>query len=241
VEHHENERETLGEETNDPLDIVPEELRHDHDFEENATLFSKSIKEQLQAALAEMWEAELYLRTFKPSEALPFEYRALVLLKKVQQASRLYVKKIGFEPTPLKPVENRLSADLSNIENQTESRTVPKERIYPSIRAGLHALQKLKSPSLPPAEETVNILQAAGRELARILSENPTRYIATLNDLRTVMTNIEHSQRLCQPCVLNVERTFWNVLPVAGHVTTKKRAPRSGLSELYLRKLAGVN
>ncbi|HEY6108904.1 MAG TPA: DUF4175 family protein, partial [Gemmatimonadales bacterium] len=61
-------------------------LEHQHDVAENTTLLAQSVKDKLQAALAQMWEAELRLRTADPRGALPFEYRALELLKAAQQA-----------------------------------------------------------------------------------------------------------------------------------------------------------
>jgi hypothetical protein len=42
---------------------------HRHDTEEAATLFDDALKAQLKAALAQMWEAELRLRTLRPKEA----------------------------------------------------------------------------------------------------------------------------------------------------------------------------
>ncbi|MEJ7662792.1 MAG: hypothetical protein WKG07_38620 [Hymenobacter sp.] len=58
------------------------------------------MKAKLHAVLDEMWAAELRLRTGQPAAARPFEYRALRLLKQVQQQTRAYVKKAGFSPTP---------------------------------------------------------------------------------------------------------------------------------------------
>src|SRR6185295_2228842 len=72
-----------------------------HDNAEDATYFKPAIKQQLKATLTEMWNAELRLRTFKPQEALPYEYKALRLLKDLQQKSRAYVAKTGVHVTPL--------------------------------------------------------------------------------------------------------------------------------------------
>jgi hypothetical protein len=61
-----------------------------------------------------MWNAELPLRIFKPQEALPYEYKALRLLKDLQQKTRAYVAKTNSRTTPL-DLKKRLSGDLSKI------------------------------------------------------------------------------------------------------------------------------
>ena len=52
-----------------------------HDIAEAATLLEPKTKELLRAALNEMWQAELHLRSAQPRLALPFEYRALALIE----------------------------------------------------------------------------------------------------------------------------------------------------------------
>ena len=85
-----------------------------HDNAEDAGFFEPAIKQQLKATLTEMWGAELRLRVFKPKEALPFAYKALRLLKDLQQKSRAYVAKTGVKVTPLDPAK-RLAGELKDI------------------------------------------------------------------------------------------------------------------------------
>ncbi|MDB5232376.1 MAG: hypothetical protein JWN76_3181, partial [Chitinophagaceae bacterium] len=73
---------------------------HKHDIAEDPNFFEPETKKQLKATLAEMWNAELKLRILKPVEALPYEYKALRLLKDLQQKSRSYVAKTGYQTTP---------------------------------------------------------------------------------------------------------------------------------------------
>ena len=63
-----------------------------------------------------MWDAELHLRLYDPEKSLPYQYRALKLLKEISQDSRIYVHRTGFEPPPLKE-EKRLTGDLTEIKN----------------------------------------------------------------------------------------------------------------------------
>ncbi|WP_339877546.1 hypothetical protein [uncultured Algoriphagus sp.] len=74
----------------------------------------------LKLSLDQMWESELHLRLFEPEKALPFQYKALEYLKSVQQKSRAYVKRSGFDPPPIKQEEKRLAGDLEDLKKQIE-------------------------------------------------------------------------------------------------------------------------
>ncbi|MGM0580507.1 MAG: hypothetical protein ACQETL_07500 [Bacteroidota bacterium] len=92
---------------------------HAHDESELSTFLDANVKAKLKEALTNMWEAELFLRTYKPKEALPFEYEALKLIKEVKRASRIYVERMGFEPPPIDEEKKRLTGDLDKIDAQT--------------------------------------------------------------------------------------------------------------------------
>jgi len=93
---------------------------HNHEDGEANTYFEESTKSTLKMALEQMWQSELYLRLFEPEKALPFQEKALEYLKSVQQKSRVYVKRTGFEPPPLKVAEKRLSGDLEELNTKIE-------------------------------------------------------------------------------------------------------------------------
>jgi hypothetical protein len=90
---------------------------HAHDSSEEATFLDEGLKVKLKAALAQMWEAELRLRIHDPKAALPFEYKALTMIKEIQQESRVYVERVGFEPPPIKVAEKRMTGELKDAEN----------------------------------------------------------------------------------------------------------------------------
>lgn len=85
-----------------------------------ANLDENSSMNLLKLALEQMWESELHLRLFEPKKALPFQEKALEYLKTVQQKSRVYVKRSGFDPPPIKEGEKRLTGDLDKLKNQIE-------------------------------------------------------------------------------------------------------------------------
>ncbi|WPR76226.1 hypothetical protein [Algoriphagus sp. NG3] len=93
---------------------------HNHEDAEANTYFEESTKATLKQALAQMWQSELHLRLFEPDEALQYQEKALEYLKSVQQKSRVYVKRTGFDPPPIKEEEKRLTGDLEELKKQIE-------------------------------------------------------------------------------------------------------------------------
>ena len=112
---------------------VLEEFVHAHDSDEEATFFVQSIKAKLKAAVTIMWDAELYLRLFQPEKSLPYQYKALKLLKEISQDSRIYVHRTGFDPPPLKE-DRRLTGDLTEVSNSTSKIQSPKGKMLPRNR-----------------------------------------------------------------------------------------------------------
>jgi hypothetical protein len=161
---------------------------HRHDAEEAATLFDDALKAQLKAALAQMWEAELRLRTLRPKEALPFEYKALELIKSIQQKSRVYVERVGFEPPPLKPAEKRLTGELADITNpQRRLEAQPEKDPYPAIRKAIPVLEALKQqPDRPLAPQSIRLLELAGAEVGNLILEQPGISVTLLNSLHGI-------------------------------------------------------
>ncbi len=96
------------------IDDVIAEYGHTHDYAEATTLFDNRTRELLRSALNAMWQAELYLRTGRPDEALPHEYQALDFIKQVQQANRIYLARVGLELPPI-DFDRRLGGDLEDV------------------------------------------------------------------------------------------------------------------------------
>jgi hypothetical protein len=90
---------------------------HVHDIAEAATLLDPETKETLRSALGEMWQAELHLRQGDPEQALPYEHRALEFIKKVQQATRIHLARVGLE-LPQVDEARRLSGDRAGLRDR---------------------------------------------------------------------------------------------------------------------------
>lgn len=140
-EHHHHDHDE-----DDALASLLEEYLHNHDSEEMNTLYEQSTRNLLKMALEQMWQSELHLRLFEPEKALPFQEKALEYLKTVQQKSRTYVKKSGFEPTPIKEAEKRLTGeakDLDAIYRREVSTALRELPLLASKVIGMTTLQQL--------------------------------------------------------------------------------------------------
>ncbi|GAA0880357.1 hypothetical protein GCM10009119_33270 [Algoriphagus jejuensis] len=116
---------------------------HAHDSEEMNTFYEQSTRGALKAALEQMWQAELYMRLFEPEKSLPYQYKALELLKTVQQKSRVYVKRTNYDPPPIKEDEKRLSGELKDLDKEIrKEQAALDQQIEPLASAVLGFLAK---------------------------------------------------------------------------------------------------
>lgn len=202
-------------------------LVHRHDTAENATLFAPSTRDQLKRALAQMWEAELRLRTARPREALPYEQRALELLKDVQQRDRAYVRRVGFEPPPLEPDKKRLTGKLDGIAGQRVTLPPPDDGDDAALRAGLAAVRRLRAGQATPRD--AGILEQAGRDLARRLLERPGADLAPLAALRAILDSTAAGRPPDAQHVVAGEAALWGALPRAEARATRRAAPSAAV------------
>ncbi|OOG72829.1 hypothetical protein [Algoriphagus sp. A40] len=123
------------------MESLMSEYIHAHDSEEMNTYFEQSTRGALKSALEQMWQAELYMRLFEPEKSLPYQYKALELLKTVQQKSRVYVKRTGYDPPPIKEDEKRLSGELDKLDQAIQKEQIQlASRIEPLASAVLGML-----------------------------------------------------------------------------------------------------
>jgi len=190
-----------------------EELTHQHDIAENATRLAGSVKATLTAAVQQMWDAAVRLRTFDPAAALPYEYKALDYLKQVQQAARVYVQRVGFESPPLEPDKKRLTGNLKSIPERTTVEDRPSPVPEPVLRHALAVLQGISEGGKVSADDAA-ILRAAGAELSPKAVENPGRFLAALEGLRRLIAGAgADSPPACDGCADRARQGIWAALP----------------------------
>ncbi|MCS7012506.1 MAG: DUF4175 family protein [Chloroherpetonaceae bacterium] len=221
------------------VEKIMSRFMHIHDSEEGATFYSDDIKAQLKAALAEMWEAELYLRMHRPAEALPFELKALRLLKTLQHQSRLYVQRMGFEPPPLKPDEKRLSGKLENIQSRLSEQTVTLPDAYQPVRAALTALQKAKAGHILTGID-LHALEQGGMQLAEAARHQPTQYLRALSLLRRTLSTLERKAAIASSWLEPIEHAFLSLLPPAESSVSQPSSLPSSVGHMYLNSIRQI-
>jgi len=184
-EHDEHDGHDHGEEKFGDVQAIMDRYAHKHDIAEDATFFEPAIKAQLKAVLNEMWKSELQLRIYKAQEALPFEYKALRLLKDLQQKSRAYVAKTTVKTAALKN-EKRLTGELDKI-------VEPRQNVYFENKNGdneeLRTLLSLLNIHRDGKAFTTNdraLLQSAEKHLVTAASSHPESYLDALKSLRNL-------------------------------------------------------
>lgn len=230
---HAHEQEATTSEDNQVAELEP--YYHTHDITEEVTFFDATTTAKLRAALAEMWNAELHLRMGRPARALPYEYKALKLIKEIQQASRIYVERIGFDPPAIKVAEKRLMGDLEDILSPTVQREADGEPPYPAVAAAIPILETLLRRRRPPGAGEYARLQSAGEELAALAVEEPGSYLRALQQLRSIMEDQAGADRARY--LRNLQAVFWSLLPDRQQHPLAEETPERDLRTLFLREL----
>lgn len=234
IETHKHEEGTPGEdaEEEDPIKA----FTHEHDNTEEATFFIQSIKTKLKMALSIMWDAELYLRLYQPEKSLPYQYKALNLLKEISNDSRIYVHRMGFDPPPLKE-EKRLTADLTEIKTSTNRYQLAEEKSLPAIQKTLSALEELtlqKEPKLSASFKKT--LTQAGEELASIAIEEPGSSLTSLSLIRNIVDDNISAEKLKTSLKL-LQRELWNTLPSQPTSAKKQSGTAHELDQKFMQQL----
>jgi hypothetical protein len=208
-----------------------------HDNAEDATFLEPGIKAQLRATLTEMWNAELQLRTFKPREALPFEYKALRLLKELQQKSRAYVAKTNFKTTPL-DLQKRMTGDLSKIsmpvfQNNIKANDDPQN----IIRAALGILEEIKL-----TNTTKNLSQETIRQANIHLNESaiqqPSFYLQSVQAMRKILSDWNAVVPAGKNTIIIAENGLQRMLSEPALLpSAEKNTPQQLLSKQYFSNL----
>jgi len=216
---------------------IMDKYAHKHDVAEDATFFEPEMKAQLKAVLSEMWTSELRLRTYKPQEALPYAYKALRLLKDLQQKSRAYVAKTTVKTASLKP-EKRLSGELDKIMQPVQQMNMEqKEERNTLLKSTLSLLELRKGGKKFTAEDKFMLSQAEKYMIGSV-ADQPATYLVALGSLRKLATtnaskrqDIELVQRAIQKML-----KFETAKPLS-----KSSLPASTLYQRYYDQLTQSN
>jgi hypothetical protein len=213
--------------------VVLDKYSDKHDNAEDAQFFDPAIKAQLKATLTEMWKAELQLRLYKPEAALPFEYKALRLLKDLQQKSRVYVAKTAYNPAPLK-MEKRLTGDLSKIIQPVDHQDIkPGSDEYVALKNAVGVLESLKHDKIS-SNADIHTLQLANQQLSEKASAQPELYLPAVSALRKIISSGKASSNE----ISAVEKAIQHLLPSGKMLpSAPQNAADMGLSSGYYKNL----
>ena len=195
------------------------EFGHTHDIAEAATLLDPQTRKTLKAALEEMWQAELHLRQGAPREALPYEYRALELIKRVQQADRIYLARVGLE-LPAVDESRRLSGDRAGLRAPGDAL----EPAAPTDAIVAEAWAALQRDELPDLEALLAWARTHERRL-----DDGLALIAAIDALAR--------DPACADCRAGLQAQLWAALPRSVPRTILRATPDAAGSA-YLDALA---
>lgn len=230
AEPHSHAHEKNGEEDENPMNA----FLHAHDDPEEATFFTQSIRAKLKAALTVMWDAELHLRLYDPATSLPYQYKALKLLKEISNDSRIYVHKTGFDPPPIKE-DKRLGGDLSEIKSSREKKTLAGELSYPSIRKALVLTEELATrKDIIIQEKDKAVLLQAGTALSSLALANPGQYLRALSLIKSINDN-EITPDNLKSALLEIRKDLWKALPKHTSSPTSHGYVHQKLDQSFIR------
>lgn len=219
------------------VQAIMDQYSHKHDIAEDATFFEPELKAQLKAVLTEMWSAELQLRTHKPQDALPFEYKALRLLKDLQQKSRAYVAKTTIKTTSLKP-EKRLSGILDKITTpQLSAVFEQKDKSNEELKLVLSLLESRKAGKVFDTEDRL-MINNAEKHLILAAADQPAIYLQALKNLRTINT----AKKVDLLAINQVEQAIQKLIGLSMATPYQQSAePAAGLYQSYFNSLKKAN
>jgi hypothetical protein len=219
---------------------VVAEFSHIHDAPEAATLLDPDTRLLLKSALDAMWLAEGELRTSHPERALPHEYRALRFIKQVQQASRIYLARVGLELPPVDETR-RLHGDRAGIAPSADDLR-PAETTAAPVRDLWLQLGALPAAAAPGTDDAAR--EQAAQAFARWLRARDARTAAGAADGvadGTGTTGAEddtlalfeafdrwHAQPGCAACTEALRRRLWPLLPPVTSALRPRAAADAG-------------
>jgi hypothetical protein len=208
---------------------VLEEFGHTHDIPEAATLLDRETRELLRSALREMWQAELHLRQAQPAKALPYEYRALDRIKQVQQATRIYLARVGLELPPIDE-SRRLAGDAAGLRDRTDA-------LAPAIAGNellIETWAKLGETSVALEGAGSGLQPAALGELAEWVRARETQLTQSL-ELQEAIAAVTEDED-CSSCREQLRVLIWPLLPSPA-TSTRTRPAASTAGAAYLDAL----
>lgn len=207
------------------MEDVLADFGHPHD-DSPASSLDPETRATLKKAVDEMWQSEMQLRQGHPDLALPFAYRALRFIKEVQQATRVFLSRVGPELPPI-DASRRMTGKRDGL----ASRTLPVAPVESGDGPVADAWRALGDG--PGAVRGPILLDA----LDRWVRGNGTR----LPDALALAGAIDavRQEPGCMTCRVKLRALLWSAMerPTARIV---RRAPPGSMGNRYLGAIGDV-
>ena len=184
---------------------------HNHGSAEVGPLSKRDPKAWMKMAVHQMWQAELHLMLSEPEKALAFEYKAYDYLKLARQAERIYVKRLGFEPPPVKE-DRRLTGELDKILSYSLSITDKREANNQSdiIQRGFTAINGITARKFL-SDDDADSLRALSKLMLELSEARPAliQHAATVEKILSFGSTQLVS---CEDCVEQLNKKLWQLM-----------------------------
>lgn len=201
------------------------QFAHNHGTVEVGPMSKRDPKSWMKKAVNEMWQAELHLMLSEPEKALPYEYNAYQYLKLARQAERIYVKRLGFEPPPVKE-DRRLTGELQDILNYSLdiSDTIDVNSELVLIKNSHQLLSNFPiTKSLNKVQlELLNQLRTHLLELA----ESRPALIGYAATIERILIAKKIDLKNCADCVTRLKHKLWQLLPPPVSLPANRKSTR---------------
>lgn len=198
---------TMGSE----VDVL-HEFGHAHDDRDVATLFEPRTRGALARALDAMWASERELRQGRPEQALPHAHEALELLKEAQQATRIFLRRVGSDLPPV-DFSRRLTGKRAGIVAETPDR--PERPTADAVAADAwRALEE--RPGGPTVPLALGALDAWVRQNGGRIPD-PLALRAAIDTVR--------NEPGCLDCRRRLRALLWNALQRPAPAPGRREAP----------------
>jgi len=174
---------------------------------------------------------------------LPYEYKALRLLKDLQQKSRAYVAKTGVKLAPLDTAK-RLKGSLDGIGQPVMQASRTQEpTAEDKLRMALSVLDRADvSAGAPEAfhgTPAYEILQEAARQLGRQAADHPGEYLAGFQALKRILAGGSEGRPALAPSdARSAQQALRKLVSLPEANPSAPNAPAdAGLSQLYFNKV----
>ncbi|MFZ2994965.1 DUF4175 domain-containing protein [Sphingobium sp.] len=198
---------------------------HPHDNSPASSL-DPETRAILKNAVDEMWQSEVQLKQGRPDLALPFAYRALRFIKQVQQATRIFLARVGPELPPI-DASRRMTGKREGL----ASRALP---IAPVAGQDGPAAAAWRALGEGPDATTGPLALDA---LARWINANAAR----LPDALALTGALDAVRRdpACASCRAKLRAGLWSAMerPPA-HLA--RRRPADSAGQRYLQSISGA-